>query len=385
MINLTGNKYKPLTPEEVQELWPKAHQGDEKARERLICSTLRSVVAECYRYASKFDVDELISMALVVAVEAFDKFDPAKGMQFYSFVVVSVRWKIGVELHRNRVETVCTDDERLLESLGGYAKPTDTDEERHREKRNTIIVDYLHSLANITPEMVDYALKRMEGNSEAQNGILQRIYGAARRTQPTPEILQAITELIGADTAAKVVQGHEDRQRQNIESLENRREWRREYNKKKYEEGKAIRAERKAQKEAARLALAEQRKNDRIQARMKRELDKAHAKELKAIERQKTALQRIMEKQKTERQTAVDNFNTLYDFIITHTDARPMEAEAAAYMTLQGFDTLKAWSDRHGLVYESVKRWRMYVKRKLAALNDIDADIIALDRSLFKS
>ncbi len=377
MINLVGPQYEPLTPEEVATLWPIAKAGNEKARERLICSTLRSVVAECYKYVTAYDIDELLSMALYIAVECFETFDPAKGMQYYSYVVVSVRWKINVLITRSQY-TMHTNDIRLLEALGGYEETADTDEERHREERNETIRNYFLSLPQMTVERFERILKNIEERNHPPQGTRQALKGI----KPTADILQAITQVIGAETAAKAITAHEEKERHKLEAIEKSRARCREYERKKREKK---RIERNAQREAKCAARAEQRKNDRIQARTKRELDKAHAKELKAIERQKIALQRIMEKQKTERQTAVDNFNTLYEFIIKHTDARPMEAEAAAYMTLQGFDTLKAWSDRHGLVYESVKRWRMYVKRKLAALNDVDEDIIALDRSLFKS
>ena len=85
------------------------------------------------------------------------------------------------------------------------------------------------------------------------------------------------------------------------------------------------------------------------------------------------------------KQKAVDNFNRLYTFIVESTDAEPMQAEAAAYLTLKDYTTLKEWSDRHSLPYITVKRWRKYVKKKLAVLENVDEDIRSLDPTLFKS
>ncbi|MBE3577449.1 MAG: sigma-70 family RNA polymerase sigma factor [Limnochordales bacterium] len=82
----------PLDPAATQELFRKARQGDELARQRLVEHNLRLVraVVRRFREARLFipvDDDDLFQAGCIGLLQAVDGFDPERGIQFSTYAV----------------------------------------------------------------------------------------------------------------------------------------------------------------------------------------------------------------------------------------------------------------------------------------------------------
>ena len=89
------NKIPLLTREEEQKIAIKAHNGDLKAKEKLITSNLRFVVSCAKQYQGQgIDLIDLISEGNAALWECVDKYDPTKGFKFISYAVWWIRQAI---------------------------------------------------------------------------------------------------------------------------------------------------------------------------------------------------------------------------------------------------------------------------------------------------
>ena len=89
------NKIPLLTREEEQKIAIKAHNGDLKAREKLVTSNLRFVVSCAKQYQGQgIDLIDLISEGNAALWECVDKYDPTKGFKFISYAVWWIRQAI---------------------------------------------------------------------------------------------------------------------------------------------------------------------------------------------------------------------------------------------------------------------------------------------------
>ena len=86
------NKYDVLSMEEEQELAERMLNGDEKAKDRLICCNLRLVakIAQDYK-GMGVGIEDLVGAGNVGLVEATERFKPGKGAKFGTFVQSHVR------------------------------------------------------------------------------------------------------------------------------------------------------------------------------------------------------------------------------------------------------------------------------------------------------
>ena len=89
------NKIPLLTREEEQKIAIKAHNGDLKAKEKLVTSNLRFVVSCAKQYQGQgIDLIDLISEGNSALWECVDKYDPTKGFKFISYAVWWIRQAI---------------------------------------------------------------------------------------------------------------------------------------------------------------------------------------------------------------------------------------------------------------------------------------------------
>ena len=86
------NKIPLLNREEEQKIAIKAHNGDLKAKEKLVTSNLRFVVSCAKQYQGQgIDLIDLISEGNAALWECVDKYDPTKGFKFISYAVWWIR------------------------------------------------------------------------------------------------------------------------------------------------------------------------------------------------------------------------------------------------------------------------------------------------------
>ena len=89
------NKIPLLNREEEQKIAIKAHNGDLKAKEKLVTSNLRFVVSCAKQYQGQgIDLIDLISEGNAALWECVDKYDPTKGFKFISYAVWWIRQAI---------------------------------------------------------------------------------------------------------------------------------------------------------------------------------------------------------------------------------------------------------------------------------------------------
>lgn len=89
------NKIPLLTREEEHNIAIKAHNGDLKAKEKLVTSNLRFVVSCAKQYQGQgIDLIDLISEGNAALWECVDKYDPNKGFKFISYAVWWIRQAI---------------------------------------------------------------------------------------------------------------------------------------------------------------------------------------------------------------------------------------------------------------------------------------------------
>ena len=86
------NKIPLLSREEEKVIALKAHNGDEKAKEKLVTSNLRFVVSCAKQYQGQgIDLIDLISEGNAALWECVDKYDPTRGFKFISYAVWWIR------------------------------------------------------------------------------------------------------------------------------------------------------------------------------------------------------------------------------------------------------------------------------------------------------
>ena len=92
-----------LTDNEENEIAYLAHQGDEKAREKLIKHNLRFVVSVAKQYQMKgVNIGDLINEGNIGLIKAANKFDPTRGFKFISYAVWLIRQTIIAYINQNR-------------------------------------------------------------------------------------------------------------------------------------------------------------------------------------------------------------------------------------------------------------------------------------------
>lgn len=84
---LSSPEFRPLNTEEERELMLMAKNGDKSAKDRIIKSNVRFIVAKAKILArdSGVPVEDLISEGILALYEAFENFNPKKNVRFLSY------------------------------------------------------------------------------------------------------------------------------------------------------------------------------------------------------------------------------------------------------------------------------------------------------------
>lgn len=94
-------KFKPLNKDEEIELFKLAKAGDKFAKDKLIYSNMLYAIRVARRYYSpQQDLDELISESFMGLLDAYESYDPNKGVKFISYA----GWHI--QDHLSKVQSV---------------------------------------------------------------------------------------------------------------------------------------------------------------------------------------------------------------------------------------------------------------------------------------
>ena len=104
------SRYKPLTTAEERELWAQIRQGDNQARERLICANLRYAVSVAKKFLwSKAPFEDLIQAGCEGIIKATKMFDATLGYRFISYAT----WFVENEVRKAAIDYVTHDSESL--------------------------------------------------------------------------------------------------------------------------------------------------------------------------------------------------------------------------------------------------------------------------------
>lgn len=76
-----------LDPCEVRRLLHQAHNGDDRARERLVNSNLRLVMSIARRFSGRGDLEDLFQAGCIGLVKAIDQFDLSYDVRFSTYAV----------------------------------------------------------------------------------------------------------------------------------------------------------------------------------------------------------------------------------------------------------------------------------------------------------
>lgn len=88
ICGVNTSKLKVLTEEEKHELMVRARQGDEQARQDMICGNLRLVLSIIQRFSGRKEcVDDLFQVGCIGLVKAVDHFDLSKEVMFSTYAV----------------------------------------------------------------------------------------------------------------------------------------------------------------------------------------------------------------------------------------------------------------------------------------------------------
>ncbi len=91
-----------LKHEENMALLRRVKQGDEQARQELICGNLRLVLAAVKRFAGRSEnVDDLFQVGCIGLMKAIDHFDVTQGVQFSTYGVPMIIGEIRRYLRDN--------------------------------------------------------------------------------------------------------------------------------------------------------------------------------------------------------------------------------------------------------------------------------------------
>jgi len=100
---LKSQRYQPITADNEKELGRQIRSNDHQrtARNRLVCGSLRFVVAVAKRYIGKgLSFDDLVQVGNMGLIDAANRFDPERGFKFDSYAVWWIRRYILFELAR---------------------------------------------------------------------------------------------------------------------------------------------------------------------------------------------------------------------------------------------------------------------------------------------
>lgn len=107
ICGVNTSKLKLLTEAEKTDLLKKAHSGDKKAREELICGNLRLVLSVIQRFSNRGEnPDDLFQVGCIGLMKAIDNFDISQNVRFSTYAVPMIIGEIRRYLRDNNTVRV---------------------------------------------------------------------------------------------------------------------------------------------------------------------------------------------------------------------------------------------------------------------------------------
>ena len=101
------SKLKLLTEPEKIELFKKAHSGDKKARDELVCGNLRLVLSVIQRFSNRGEnPDDLFQVGCIGLMKSIDNFDISQNVRFSTYAVPMIIGEIRRYLRDNNTVRV---------------------------------------------------------------------------------------------------------------------------------------------------------------------------------------------------------------------------------------------------------------------------------------
>lgn len=189
-------KIKPLGREEELALARKARAGDGRARETLVRSNLRFVVAVARRYRySNSSLMDLIHEGNLALIQAIDKFDPEMGCHLLSYAVWSIRQSIAHAVQRNASSVPLP--RHQADKLQKILK---VKESLEREGKGDANISLLARILKIKPKRVE-SLLRLHRSSlsldavDASEGAASKVENLIDQNSLSPEEILSHAEM----------------------------------------------------------------------------------------------------------------------------------------------------------------------------------------------
>ncbi len=229
--------YERVTPEEEVELAARIHEGDEKARVKLVRSNLRLVVKIAHDFKGRgLPLLDLISEGNIGLMRAVDKFDPSKGAKLSSYAAwwikqcmrralanqsrtvripiqsatkiskihnarIRLREKLNREPENSEIAEEINLTERTVSQLGRVSTTTFSLHDPIQQGEEGEFHDILPDQSTSTPDQMvqdDETMRRMmhlvQFLDERERGILTLRYGL---NGERPHTLEEVSRIIG--------------------------------------------------------------------------------------------------------------------------------------------------------------------------------------------
>lgn len=200
---LSSEEFSPLEPSEELNLALKAKNGDKKAKERIIKSNVRFVVAraKALSRSSGVPVEDLISEGILALYDAFENFDPNKKVRFltyaYPFVESAMHKYIKSYKALTHMPTVSRKDLTKITLLYQKLGRAPTVEELSKE------LGYSKSKAKEIMEALEEKVFRLEGIEDEQRENTENFLSWASTSENTLE--EEYENILLYETMAKLV------------------------------------------------------------------------------------------------------------------------------------------------------------------------------------
>ena len=173
---------KPLSKEELDELFLKYQQGDLDAREKLIIHNIKLVITIAKRFSNTpYDLDELLSVGNIGLIKAIDTFDMNKDSRLSIYASFCIENEIKMFLRSNR---------RHANNIS-LEQPISTNENGEELKIGDILFDedsdFLYELEE--KEMYERVRKIVKCLPEKERNIIMKYFGFGEETRLTQEVL----------------------------------------------------------------------------------------------------------------------------------------------------------------------------------------------------
>lgn len=170
-----------LSDEEEYKLAVLAKNGDEQARNKLVCSNSRFVISIAKKFQGRgLDLEDLISEGNLGLLVAVDKFEPEKGYKFISYAVWWIRQSIMKAINdKSRMVRIPVNK---INQADLYAIDVSSLDSPVGDDEGSSVGDFIPSSENLEDDIMNKALTEsinriLSQFSERERDVIVRRYG----------------------------------------------------------------------------------------------------------------------------------------------------------------------------------------------------------------